>query len=213
MLEEFFLILRGASWTVSITLLSLAIGLLFGFPIMLLRSSRILPLRVLAIAVIALIRAIPPIVWIFIVFFGLGTGVINISPFAAALAGLGVIAAANMAEIYRGGLISIQRGQWEAAKALNIKPIWTWRDIILPQMLRVALPASATYAIGLLKDSAIASTIGVTDIAFQGARLTQETFEGLRIFAMVGLIYILLSLPIAWLSRKADFVLRAKVAR
>jgi polar amino acid transport system permease protein len=213
MLEEFFLILRGASWTVSITLLSLAIGLLFGFPIMLLRSSRILPLRVLAITVIALIRAIPPIVWIFIVFFGLGTGVINISPFAAALAGLGVIAAANMAEIYRGGLISIQRGQWEAAKALNLKPIWTWRDIILPQMLRVALPASATYAIGLLKDSAIASTIGVTDIAFQGARLTQETFEGLRIFAMVGLIYILLSLPIAWLSRKADFVLRAKVAR
>ena len=213
MLEEFFLILRGASWTVSITLLSLAIGLLFGFPIMLLRSSRILPLRVLAVAVIALIWAIPPIVWIFIVFFGLGTGVINISPFAAALAGLGVIAAANMAEIYRGGLISIQRGQWEAAKALNLKPIWTWRDIILPQMLRVALPASATYAIGLLKDSAIASTIGVTDIAFQGARLTQETFEGLRIFAMVGLIYILLSLPIAWLSRKADFVLRAKVAR
>ena len=85
--------------------------------------------------------------------------------------------------------------------------------MIMPQMVRVALPASATYAIGLLKDSAIASTIGVPELAYEGARLTQETFQGLRVFGMVGLLYIVLSLPIAWLSRRADLYLRAKVAR
>ena len=64
-----------------------------------------------------------------------------------------------------------------------------------------------------MKDTAIASTIGVPELAYQGLRLSQETFQGLRIFGMVGLIYILISLPIAWLSRRADIYLRAKVAR
>ena len=204
---------QGVGWLAASPALLLLIGLLLGLPVLLLRTSRLAPVRALAATVIALVRAIPPIVWIFIAFFGLGTSVINASPFTAALGGLGLIATVNMAEIYRGGLLSIHRGQWEAAHALNIGPLATWRDVILPQMIRVALPSAATYAIGLLKDSAIASTVGVADLAYQGSRLTQETFQGLRVFGLVGLIYILLSLPIAWASRKADLILRAKVAR
>lgn len=213
MLYQFGLILRGLPWTILITVLSLLIGCVLGFPIMMWRNSRVLPLRVLAIALISLVRAVPPIVWLFIIFFGLGTGPLSMSPFTATLIGLGLIASTNMAEIYRGGLIAIHHGQWEAAQALNLGRRHMFRDVIAPQMFRVALPSSATYAIGLMKDSAIASTIGVPELAYQGARLTQETFQGLKVFGMVGLIYILLSLPIAWLSRRADFYLRAKVAR
>ena len=213
MLYQLFLIARGLPWTLAITGCSLAIGIVLGFPVMLARNARIAPIRVIAVALISLVRAVPPIVWIFIIFFGLGTGTLSVSPFAACLVGFGLIAATNMAEIYRGGLISIHRGQWEAAQALNLSRRHTFRDVILPQMFRVALPASATYAIGLLKDSAIASTIGVPELAYEGARLTQETFQGLRCFGMVGLLYILLSLPIAWVSRRADLYLRLKVAR
>jgi polar amino acid transport system permease protein len=126
---------------------------------------------------------------------------------------LGVISAANMAEIYRGGLIAIQHTQWEAAQALNLSTRHTFRDVIAPQMFRVSLPSIATYAVGLLKDSAIASTIGVPELTYQASRLAKLNFHGLEMFGIAGLLYILLSLPIAWVSREADMRLRAKVAR
>lgn len=213
MLYELSLILRGLPWTLLITLLSFLIGCVLGFPIMVWRNSRFAVVRFLTIGFISLVRAVPPLVWLFIIFFGLGTGPLEMGPFTAALVGLGLIAATNMAEIYRGGLLAIQHGQWEAAKALNLGRRDTFRDIIGPQMFRVALPSSATYMIGLMKDTAIASTIGVPEMAYQGARLTQETFKGLEIFGLVGLMYILISLPVAWMSRRADLYLRAKVAR
>ena len=213
MISQFFLVLRGLPWTVALTMLSFSIGLVLGFPIMMSRNARMLWVRLVAIAFISIVRAVPPIVWLFIIFFGVGSGTTSVTPFTAALIGLGLIAAANIAEIYRGGLISIHPGQWEAAQALNLSSHHTFQDVIFPQMVRVALPPLATYAIGLLRDSAIASTIGVPEIAYQGARLTQETFQGLRIFGMVGLVYILLSFPIAGFSRQADRYLRSKVAR
>ncbi|CAM5762936.1 L-cystine transport system permease protein YecS [Labrys miyagiensis] len=213
MLYELSLILRGLPWTIMVTLLSFLIGCILGFPIMALRNSRFAVVRIITIAFISLIRAVPPLVWLFIIFFGLGTGILEMGPFTASLIGLGLIAATNMAEIYRGGLVAIQHGQWEAAEALNLGRHNTFRDVIAPQMFRVSLPSSATYVIGLMKDSAIASTIGVPEMAYQGARLTQETFKGLEIFGLVGLMYILISLPVAWLSRRADVYLRAKVAR
>ena len=109
-----------------------------------------------------------------------------------------MIAATNMAEIYRGGLIAIHFGQLEAAKALNLGRWHTFRDVVAPQMFRVALPSSATYAIGLFKDSAIASTIGVQELTYQANYLAQLKFHGLEVFSMVGVIYLLASLPVAW---------------
>jgi polar amino acid transport system permease protein len=87
------------------------------------------------------------------------------------------------------------------------------RDVVAPQAFRVALPSAANYLIGLMKETAVASTIGVTELTYQGNQLSQLTFRGLQVFAVVGLFYILLSLPIAWLSRIADAHLRSKVAR
>jgi polar amino acid transport system permease protein len=124
-----------------------------------------------------------------------------------------VIAGANMAEIYRGALASLHHGQWEATTALNFSRRHTLIDVVIPQAFRVALPSSASYLIGLMKETAVASTIGVTDLAFRGNQLSQLTFKGIEVFALVGLFYIFMSLPIAWLSRSADRYLRAKVAR
>ena len=116
-------------------------------------------------------------------------------------------------EIYRGAVASIHHGQWEASAALDLGRWSTFRDIVAPQAFRVALPSAASYLIGLMKETAVASTIGVAELAYQGNQLSQLTFRGLEVFALVGLFYVLLSLPIAWLSRVADGYLRAKVAR
>lgn len=210
---DLFAILRGLPWTVALTLGAFLAGAVLGVPLVAARQSRILPLRFVAMVFIQIVRGIPPILWLFIIFFGLGMSVFPISPFNAALAGLGLIAAANMAEIYRGALASIHFGQWEASSALNLGRWYTLTDVVAPQAFRVALPSAASYLIGLMKETAVASTIGVSELAFQGNQLSQLTFRGLEVFALVGMFYILLSLPVAWLSRVADGYLQAKVAR
>lgn len=207
------LILLGIPITIALTGVAFTVGAVLGFPLMLARQSRILLVRVLVIALIAVVRAIPPIVWLFIVFFGIGADILLISPFVSAAIVFGVIATVNMAEIYRGGMISIHPGQWEAATALNLGRRHTFTDIIIPQMFRVSLLSAASYVIGLLKDSSIASTIGVVELAFRGNMVSQMTFRGLEVFGLVGVIYILLSLPIAWFSRAADHRLQMKVSR
>ncbi|MET3646009.1 amino acid ABC transporter permease [Phyllobacterium ifriqiyense] len=212
-LADMIPLLRGLTWTVALTAGAFLIGAVLGIPLLAARKSRLLPLRFLAMVVIQIVRAIPPILWLFIIFFGLGMGLMPISPFNAALTGLGLIAAANMAEIYRGAVASIHHGQFEASAALDLGRWSTLRDIVAPQAFRVALPSAASYLIGLMKETAVASTIGVAELAYQGNQLSQLTYRGLEIFALVGLFYVLLSLPIAWLSRVADSYLQMKVAR
>lgn len=206
-------LLRGLWWTIALTGGAFLIGAVLGVPLLAARQSRLVPLRVLTMVLIQIVRAIPPILWLFIIFFGLGMGYMPVSPFNAALMGLGLIAAANMAEIYRGAVASIHHGQFEASAALDLGRWSTFRDIVAPQAFRVALPSAASYLIGLMKETAVASTIGVADLAYQGNQLSQLTYRGLEVFALVGLFYLLLSLPIAWLSRMADNYLQARVAR
>jgi polar amino acid transport system permease protein len=206
-------LLRGLTWTIALTAGAFLIGAILGVPLLAARQSRLLALRFVAMVVIQIVRAIPPILWLFIIFFGLGMGVMPISPFNAALMGLGLIAAANMAEIYRGAVASVHHGQWEASTALDLGRWSTLHDIVAPQAFRVALPSAASYLIGLMKETAVASAIGVSELAYQGNQLSQLTYRGLEVFALVGLFYVLLSLPIAWLSRVADGYLQARVAR
>lgn len=210
---DFLPFLRGLGWTIALTTGAFVIGAVLGIPLLMAKQARFFAIRWLAAILIQIVRAIPPILWLFIIFFGVGMSYFPISPFAAALVGLGLIAAANMAEIYRGALKSIHFGQWEACTALDLGRWSTMRDVIAPQAVRVALPTAASYLIGLMKETAVASTIGVNELAYQGNQLSQMTFRGLEVFAIVGLFYMLLSIPVAWLSRSVDTHLRSKVAR
>ena len=202
----------GIPWTIALTIVAFAIGATLGLPLCGMSFSRWAAIRLLAKSIVLTFRSIPPIVWLFFIFFGLGSGYLPVSAFEAAAVGLGLITAANMAEIYRGALAAIHPGQWEAASALNLSSRHRFGDVIGPQLLRISLPSGATYAIGLLKDTAIASTIGVHEIAFQAYHISQQTFHALDVYAIAGLIYILISLPMAWLTRWTDARLRAIVA-
>lgn len=206
-------LLYGLVWTVALTISAFVIGAVLGALLLAARSGPVRVLRFLAMVLIQIIRGLPPLLWLFIIFFGVGMGIMPLPPFMAALIGFSLIAAANMAEIYRGALASIPHGQWEASAALDLGRWSTIRDVVAPQLVRVALPSAAAYLIGLLKETAIASVIGVTDLAFFGRQLSQLTFKGLEVYAIVGLLYIALSVPIAWASRVADSRLRSRVAR
>ncbi len=213
MLANIATVLVGIPFTIALTLASFVIGGLLGLPLCAMRLSRVPAIRFSAMALILTFRSIPPIVWLFVIFFGIGLGYIQLSPFTSASIGLGLITAANMAEIYRGALSAIHPGQWEAASVLNLSATHKFVDVIGPQLMRIALPSATTYVIGLMKDTAVASAVGVQEIAYQAFHLSQQTFRGLDIYAAAGLLYILLSLPIAWLARWTDLRLRARVAR
>lgn len=213
MMDMFSYLIRGLPWTFALTFLSLLFGSLLAIPLLLARLSVRRPVRWAAMALIMGVRGLPPIVWLFIIFYGLGSGYVQVPAFQAAIFGLSIISAAYLAEIYRGAYLSIHKGQFEAAAALNMNALRAWIDVIAPQLFRVALPSVATYAIGLLKDTAIASTIGVTELTFQGNQLSMATYKGFEVFSIVALIYIIISLPIAGLSRVLDANLRAKVSQ
>jgi len=203
---------KGIPLTLAVTVAAFVFGAALGLPLCAMRVSRHASLRFVAICYVVLFRSVPPLLLVFVFYFGLGSGYIPMSAFQGVVLGLGLIAAANMSEIYRGALSAIHGGQWEAATALALPVRSTYLDVIAPQLLRVSLPSTAGYAVGLLKESAIASTIGIADITFNAGYIARMTYQGLPVFAIAALFYIMISLPIAALARATDKKLRARVA-
>jgi len=206
-------VLLGVPMTVLITVLAFAVGAVLGVPLALARRSPLGPLRWAARFVIDVLRGIPPVVFLFVIYFGVGTGVIKLSSLQAAVIGLGLIAAGYLAEIYRGGLLAVHKGQFESAAALGMDSWTSMSRIIGPQAFRVALPSATTYAIGLLKDSSIASTITATEILYRATASSRGHGAGLEPFLIAAVVYIALGAPLAWLSRTMDARMRARVAR
>jgi len=209
----FTAVLTGVPMTLLLTAAAFAIGLIGGVPLALARRSPHRVPRLTARALIELLRGIPPIVWLFFVFFGVGNSVSGIQPTTAAIISLGIISCAYMAEIYRGGLSAIERGQWEAGEALGMSRTSVLSKVIGPQVFRVSVPTSATYAIGLLKDSSVAYTIGVTEVMFYANEQSRSTSDAIVPFLMAALVYVVVTIPCAWAARTLDSRLRKRVAR
>lgn len=210
-LDIFLTVSRGIALTLYVTMASLLIGGILGLLLAAGAQSRSRIIRAVVGAYINIVRVVPPITWLFLIYFGLPQFAFKLSTLEAAVVGFSVIASAFMAEIYRSGLLSIPVGQREAAWALGMNPMTTARWIITPQAFRVALPAIATYAIGLLKDSALASTIGVHEITYYAQQSAKQLHQGLISFAIAGVLYIAISLIIAVISRRTHLMLRKKI--
>ncbi|MFE4198654.1 amino acid ABC transporter permease [Paenarthrobacter sp. NPDC056912] len=212
-MEALSVVAQGVSMTLLLTLSSFVLGAVGGIPLALARRSRFVVVRFVARSVIELLRGIPPLAWLFIIYFGIGTGVIELSSFAAAVIGFGLVASAYMAEIYRGGLTAIHEGQWEASDALGLSRAATLATIIGPQVLRVSIPAAATFAIGLLKDSSVASVIGVQDTIYWASHESTVSGDAIVPFLYAAGLYVAMTIPCAWATRWLDSKLRKRVAR
>lgn len=199
----------GAAATIVITAVAFCSGALLAVPIAMLRISSSRVLRGVAITYIEVFRGVPTLVWLLIIYYGLAP-LVQLEPLAAACVGLGAIAAAYLAENYRAGLENISPGQHEAGKALGLEDRHVFWRIIAPQAVGVALPPSASYAMGLLKESAVASVIGVTDIIFRANLEVVRGQSGLYAFLVAGLLYFLLSVPIAITARVIDHKVRMR---
>lgn len=211
MLHILSVISQGIPQTIAITAAAFVLSAVLGLPLAILRRSSFWFFQLPAVAFVEVLRAVPAIVWLFIIYYAVGAGAIKLSTFEAAVIGLGLIYAAHLSEVYRAGLNSVPIGQWEAMRALALPRVPSYTRVILPQAFLVVIPPMASFAIALLKDSAIASVIGATDITYQAVQLTQQDLNGLGNFAVAGVLYILLSVPIAATGRGIDRALSRRL--
>lgn len=206
MAEAFLAVLIGLPMTLLVTAAAFGIGMVGAVPLMLgLRSGHRLiwwPVRLL----VDIIRGIPPIVWLFLLYFGVSIGSIRFNSLSAAIVGLGVISSAYLAEIYRGGFATLPSSQTEAASALGLSRFTTFWRVLAPQAGRTALPSMVTFLLSLIKDSSIASTIGVSDMVYSATVFSRQNpdIAGVVPFLMAAVVYAVVSIPVAIITRRMD---------
>lgn len=182
-------LLIGLVDTIWISLLTMAIGLILGLLTAVARMSGNPLFRYPARAYISLIRGTPLLVQIFILYFGLPVIGINLTPLLAGIIGLSLNVGAYSAETIRGSILSIPKGQWEAAQSLNMTFWQTMRRIIIPQATRVALPSLANTFMSLVKDTSLLAMITVQEMFYQAKVIGAARFDYMTVFIMIAFFY------------------------
>ena len=205
--NSFPLLLVGAGVTIKITALSVALGVVIGLFVGIARISRIKILRVLAAIYVDFFRGTPLLVQIFLVYFALPviTGQ-RVDPFVAAIGSCGINSGAYVAESFRAGIQSIDKGQMEAGRSLGMTWVQTMRYIIVPQAFKRVIPPLGNEFIALLKDSSLVSVIGFEELTRRGQLIIAKTYGSLEIWISVAVIYLAMTLTIsrfvAYLERR-----------
>jgi polar amino acid transport system permease protein len=190
-------LLAGAWVTITVSLVAYALALIVGLVFGIARMSRFWPINFVATVYVQFIRGTPLLLQLFFIYYVLPYGGIILSPFASGVSGLTINYSAYMAEVFRSGVQAIPRGQWEAGLSLGMSRRRLMRRIILPQAIRIVIPSIGNFFVSIFKDSALVSVITMRDLMFSGQLLASATFKHFEIFALVGLIYFIISYPTA----------------
>jgi len=201
-------LLKGAYYTVILSLGGMFFGLLMGFGLALMRLSRFKLVSWIARIYVSFFRGTPLLVQLFVIYYGLPQLGVELDPLPAALIGFSLNMAAYACEILRAAISSIERGQWEAAASIGMTRAQTLRRAILPQAMRTALPPLGNSFISLVKDTALAATIQVPELFRQAQLITARTYEIFAMYLAAAALYWLLSsllaLGQARLERQAE---------
>lgn len=198
------LLLRGAAVTVELSVLAMALAVVVGLVVVLLRLYAIAPIRWLAKAYVEVIRGTPLLIQLFLIYYGLPEIGIRLNPFLAGIVGLGLNYAASESENYRAGIQSIPRGQTEAAQALGMSRWQTLRHVVLPQALRMVIPPVTNDFIAMFKDSSIVSVITMVELTKVYGMLAMSTYDYIGLGLMTAGIYFALSYPASILADRLE---------
>ncbi len=197
-------LLKGAGYTVELSLGGMFFGLSLGFVIALMRLSSRKLLRGMARTYVSFIRGTPLLVQLFVIYYGLAQFGLRLDPIPSALIGLSLNVAGYTGEILRAAIASIDKGQWEAARALGLSWPQTMRLVILPQAARVALPPLGNSFIGLVKDTSLAATIQVPELFRQAQLITARTFQIFTMYFTAAVLYWIISTALAALQQRLE---------
>lgn len=185
---------QGLVVTIQATVLGMALALTLGLGLALARRARYRWLAWPAGALVEFVRSTPLLVQIYFLFYVLPDAGVRLSPLATGVLALGMHYAAYCSEVYRAGLESVPKGQWEAAAALNLGRWRTMKDVIIPQAIPPIVPALGNYLVAMFKDTPLLSAITVLEV-LQAAKLVgAETFRYVEPLTLVGVLFLILSL-------------------
>lgn len=202
-------LLQGLWVTLKITGVSLVFFFIFGIVTALMRQSSLLSVRAIARGYIELIRNTPLLIQLFLIYFALSP-ILGMSAFASAVLSLSLFEGAYASEIFRSGIYSIPRSQWEGAYSLGLSTFHTYRHVIFPQVIRQILPPLTGQTISLIKDSSLVSTIAIYDLTMQGQAIVSETFLAFEIWFTVAVIYLVINITLSCFARFLENKMRLK---
>ena len=190
---------KAALATIGLSAIGSVTGIVSGFGLAFVRLTRarwLAPARWLALLLTELFRRVPFLVTLMLVFFISQLSGLDLPLFVVALIAVFLIATAYLAEIIRSGLESVHKNQWDAATAMNFSLFETVRHVIVPQAWRVILPPAFGFFVLFIKDTALASQIGVIELTYAGKVLNNKGFPAALVFGTLRLIYFLISYPL-----------------
>ncbi|MBP9765392.1 amino acid ABC transporter permease [Candidatus Babeliales bacterium] len=209
--QEFgWFFVSGIQTTIAIALLSCCIGITLGCLLGIVLSLRNLRIvRSLIMAYVIVIRGTPMLIQVAALYYMLNFAGYNIPAFWSAVISIGMNSAAYMSQIMLSGINSVHKGQWEAAKVLGFNQVQTMWYIILPQAIRTVVPAFGNELVTLVKDSSLASIIGVYELTQQANVVISQTYDAPTVYVFVGCTYLVitsvLSLLVSWLDKKMQY--------
>ncbi len=204
--DEFLFLLMGLKWTVALSAIGFVCGCVAGLGIALARTSGVPLVERITAGYIALFQGTPLLMQLFVVYYGLALVGIKVDAWAAVSVGLTLHASAYLGEIWRGAIEAVPRGQTEASKALALGYVSRMKDVVLPQALRISLPATIGFLVQLIKGTSLASIVGFTELTRAGNIISNQIFQPLTVFGIVGILYFVMCCPLtiygAHLERK-----------
>jgi len=203
--SHFDMLVIGLLGTVKLAIVSIVLGVAVGFVIALMRLSHRAVLRTPATAFVEFYRNTPPIVHFFWYFYALPILVgISFEPFTAAVLALSTQSGAFYAEVFRGGIVSIERGQWEGARALGMNYRAVMRRVILPQALRRMVAPFLERSFELTKTTALASSLAYAELLYQGMQVNSITFRPMEVYTTIALMYFIVLFAASNLMRVVE---------
>ena len=196
-------LIDGLMVTFEITGVSLVLAFAFGLISALCRLSDSYLAKLIARLYLELIRNTPLLVQLFFIYFVMAP-IFDLSRFASAVLALSLFEGAYASEIFRAGIVSIHKGQWEAAQSLGLSTFDTYMRIILPQAIRRILPPLTSQAISLVKDSALVSTIAVYDLTMKGREIISETFLAFEIWFTIAAMYLVVTVSLSMVVSRME---------
>lgn len=190
-------ILMAVRWTLLLSLVAFLGGALGGALVALARTGEYRWLRVASAGYIKVFQGTPLLMQLFVVYYGLALVGLKLDAWVAVAIGFTLHASAYLGEIWRGSIEAVPKGQTEAAKALSLNYASRMRDVILPQAIRISLPATIGFLVQLIKGTSLAAIVGFTELTRAGNIVSNQIFQPLLVFGIVGILYFLLCWPLS----------------
>jgi len=204
-----WLLIEGLGFTLLYTVGSIAFGLIIGLLVGLLRLSRNWLVTLPLIAYIEAFRCTPLLVQIIWFYYAFPVLVgVDMPAVVAGMLVLSLYTGAFYAEIFRGGVISIERGQWDAARAIGMRHVEVLRRVILPQAIKRMIPPFLNQSIIQLKNTSLVSTIAISDLLYQGQLITSATYRPLETYTTVAMIYFAILFPLTLFAQGVEYRLQ-----